>query len=106
MQQEARKLFQRGIVNDLEAAMRHPRQLIQVIVGPRQVGKTTAVSQLLQRMGWPSHIAAADTALPPGPEWIETHWSMAATLPATTEVPAILVLDEIQKVRGWSEVVP
>jgi len=61
---------------------------------------------LLQRMGWPSHIAAADTALPPGPEWIETHWSMAATLPATTEVPAILVLDEIQKVRGWSEVVP
>jgi uncharacterized protein len=105
MQQKARKLFQRSIVNDLDAALRHPRQLIQVIVGPRQVGKTTAVSQLLQRMGWPSHIAAADTALPPGPEWIETHWSMATALPATTEAPAILVLDEIQKVRGWSEVV-
>jgi hypothetical protein len=69
------------------------------------VGKTTAVVQLLERMRLPNHIAAADTALPPGPEWIESHWSAAAALPATAKTPTILVLDEIQKVRGWSEVV-
>jgi len=99
------KPFQRALVNDLEIAIRHPRRLIQVVIGPRQVGKTTAVQQLLERLKQPSHVAAADSALPPGPEWIESHWSMAASLPATSEAPTILVLDEIQKVQGWSEVV-
>jgi len=99
------KPFQRAIVDDLEQAVRHDRPLLQVVIGPRQVGKTTAVQQLLERLERPSHVAAADTALPPGPEWIESHWSVATSLPAGTEAPAILVLDEIQKVRGWSEVV-
>lgn len=97
--------FQRAIVDDLEKGVRHPHRLIQVVIGPRQVGKTTAVQQLLERLKQPSHVAAADTALPPGPEWIESHWSVARSLPARVEAPTILVLDEIQKVQGWSEVV-
>ena len=92
-------------MDDLEQAVRRDRPLLQVVIGPRQVGKTTAVQQLLERLERPSHVAAADTALPPGPEWIESHWSVATSLPAGAEAPAILVLDEIQKVRGWSEVV-
>jgi len=99
------KPFQRAIVGDLEQAVWRDRQLLQVVIGPRQVGKTTAVQQLLERLKNHSHVAAADTALPPGPEWIESHWSMAASLPMKPEIPAILVLDEIQKVRGWSETV-
>ena len=99
------KPFQRTLVDDLEKAVRRDQQLLQVVIGPRQVGKTTAVQQLLERLKQPSHVAAADTALPPGPEWIESHWSTAMSLPAEAEAPAILVLDEIQKVRGWSEVV-
>jgi hypothetical protein len=79
--------------------------LLQVVIGPRQVGKTTAVQQLLDRLKRPQHVASADTALPPGAEWIESHWNAAALLPAKAGAPAILVLDEIQKVRGWSEVV-
>lgn len=99
------KPFQRAIVDDLEQALRCDRQLLQVVIGPRQSGKTTAVQQLLERLKYPCHVAAADTALPPGPEWIETHWSAALSLPAGAEAPVILVLDEIQKVCGWSEVV-
>lgn len=97
--------FQRVIVDALEVELRRDHQLIQVVIGPRQVGKTTAVQQLLERLKQRSHVAAADTALPPGPEWVESHWSLARSLPSTTDSPAILVLDEIQKVRGWSEVV-
>lgn len=97
--------FQRTIVDDLEQGIQRERQLLQVVVGPRQVGKTTAVQQLLKRLKNSNHVAVADAALPPGPEWIETHWNAATSLPATAEAPAILVLDEIQKVRGWSEVV-
>ena len=95
------KPFQRVMVDDLEQAVRHNRPLLQVVIGPRQVGKTTAVQQLLERLQRPSHVASADTALPPGPEWIESHWSVATSLPTGAETPAILVLDEIQKVRGW-----
>ena len=97
--------FERALVDDLEQAIGHDRQLLQVVVGPRQVGKTTAVLQLLERLNQPSHVAAADTALPPGPEWIESQWSLARSLPARPDAPATLVLDEIQKVRGWSDVV-
>lgn len=99
------KPFQRAIVGELEQALRRDRRLLQVVVGPRQVGKTTAVHQLLERLKWPSHVAAADVALPPGPEWIESHWSAAAELHGKRNAPTILVLDEIQKVRGWSDVV-
>jgi hypothetical protein len=98
------KAFQRVMVDDLEQAVRHNRPLLQVVIGPRQVGKTTAVQQLLERLDRLNHVASADTALPPGPEWIESHWSVATSLPTGAETPAILVLDEIQKVRGWSEV--
>ena len=99
------KPFQRVVVDDLEHAVRHDQPLLQVVIGPRQVGKTTAVLQLLERLGRPSHVASADTALPPGPEWIESHWSLATSLATEAAAPAILVLDEVQKVRGWSEVV-
>ena len=38
--------------------------------GARQTGKSTAAGQLIDRLGWPAHYAAADTPLPPGPEWM------------------------------------
>jgi uncharacterized protein len=44
--------------------------LLQVLVGPRQVGKTTAASQVEKRLGWPSVVASADAVLPHPPEWI------------------------------------
>ena len=101
----AMKPFQRTMVDDLAQALRRDTPWIQVVIGPRQVGKTTAMQQLLERLKQPCHVAAADTALPPGSEWIESHWSLAASLRATAAAPTLLVLDEIQKVQGWSEVV-
>lgn len=95
--------FSRALVSELEAGLcRHP-VLIQVVVGPRQVGKTTAAGQVAQRLGWPRQVVSADAALPHPPEWIETQWHLARRLaPGQT---TLLVLDEIQKIPGWSEVV-
>ena len=50
-------------------------------------------------------IAAADLPLPPGPEWIESQWTRARNESDRGGRDTILVLDEIQKVRGWSETV-
>jgi len=94
--------YQRQIVARLEDALLSGPPLLQVVTGPRQVGKTTAAEQLSQRLGWPGIFEAADVSPPPGPEWIETHWTRARALPSR---PALLVLDEVQKVRGWSETV-
>lgn len=97
--------FERAVVAELVAGCRRRDPLVQVLVGPRQVGKTTAAQQLVARLGWPHVWAAADAPLPPGPEWIESHWSLARQRSAPGGRRVLLVLDEIQKVAGWSEVV-
>lgn len=95
--------FERRLVDDLHQRLLRPPHLLQVVTGPRQVGKTTAAHALAGRWRGPVHFAAADLPMPPGPEWIETHWRMARRL--TGPEPALLMLDEIQKVRGFGEVV-
>lgn len=91
--------FELKVVDDLESALRQSPPLLQILIGPRQVGKTTAAWDLAKRLEWPSVFEAADLSPPPGPEWIETHWQRARALRGR---PALLVLDEIQKVPGWS----
>jgi predicted AAA+ superfamily ATPase len=91
--------FERKVVDDLVSALRDGPPLLQILIGPRQVGKTTAGWDLARRLGWPCVFEAADLSPPPGPEWIETHWLRARNLGGS---PALLVLDEIQKVPGWS----
>jgi len=97
--------YERDIVDALEKAQKKTPGLMHVVVGPRQVGKTTAVRQLCDRLSYPSRWAAADAPLPPGPEWVESHWRLALSEAVSSRKPVLLVLDEIQKVRGWSETV-
>jgi hypothetical protein len=97
--------FLRPVVDDLARACRHKAPLVQVITGPRQVGKTTVAQQLVALLGWPHVSASADAPLPPGPEWIETQWQLARLLKPKRGERTLLVLDEVQKVAGWSEVV-
>jgi hypothetical protein len=97
--------FERPVVGEIMAALERKLRLLQVLVGPRQVGKTMAASHVEKRLGWPSVVASADAALPQPPEWIETQWRLARAKAASTRRRVLLVLDEIQKVPGWSEVV-
>jgi predicted AAA+ superfamily ATPase len=97
--------FELPIVNEIIAALERKLPLLKVLVGPRQVGKTTAASQVEKRLAWPSVVASADAALPHRPELIETQWRLAHAKAAAGRTRVLLVLDEIQKVPGWSEVV-
>jgi predicted AAA+ superfamily ATPase len=97
--------FERPIVVEILAAMARKLPLLQVLVGPRQVGRTTAAGQVEKRLGWPSVVASADAALPHRPEWIETQWRLAHAKATAGRTRVLLVLDEIQKVPGWSEVI-
>ena len=85
--------FERSLVSDLEKRLAQSPDLLQVVVGPRQVGKTTAVLALLRRWGGPTRYAAADQFLPVGPEWIRTNWDLARV--ESGERPVLLALDEV-----------
>ncbi|MBN1359637.1 MAG: ATP-binding protein [Sedimentisphaerales bacterium] len=97
--------YQRHAVSAIAENIARDLPVFQVIVGPRQVGKTTAAQQIIEQLGVPSVYASADSPLPVGPEWIETQWRRARTLAAEKQRPVLLVLDEVQKVKGWSEAV-
>ncbi len=84
-------------------ALRRGLPVIQVIIGPRQVGKTTGAKQIINKLPFSATYATADAAVPYGPEWIETQWQLALAKSEKTE-PVLLVLDELQKVHGWSEI--
>jgi hypothetical protein len=97
--------FERPIVGEVLSALEREPPLLQVLIGPRQVGKSTAAAQVEKRLGWPSHTASADAPVPHPPEWIETQWRVARSRAGESGQRVLLVLDEIQKVSGWSEVV-
>ena len=83
-----------------------PRRFIQVVAGPRQVGKTTLVQQVVRSSGLAAQLASADEPTLRSREWIEQQWE-AARLKAgdAGAAGAVLVLDEVQKISDWSEVV-
>ena len=98
--------FERAIVSEIEAALKRRPPLLHVVIGPRQVGKTTAASQVEKRLGWPSHTASADAPLPHPPEWIETQWRLARAKEVSSRHRVLLVLDEIRKVSVFRTMGP
>jgi predicted AAA+ superfamily ATPase len=89
---------------ELAARLRQPRRFIQVVAGPRQVGKSTMVQQVTDGLTTPVRYASADEPTLRGADWIERQWD-AARLDLPAKAGAVLVLDEIQKIPNWSETV-
>lgn len=96
--------FQRPQAAVLAARLVEPRRFIQVVAGPRQVGKSTLVQQATETLPLPLRYASADEPMLRGPDWIAQQWEAARLLIASPE-GAVLVLDEIQKIPAWSETV-
>ena len=97
-------MFTRELSKRLAQRLAEPRAFIQVVMGPRQTGKTTAIKQAVKASGLENRIASADSATALTGDWIELEWRQARAL-AQSSGSAVLVLDEIQKVTGWSETV-
>ena len=99
--------FTRPQAKELLYRLREPRRFLQVITGPRQAGKTTLVTQSILKSGLPCHSASADGPTLRHIEWIEAQWNTARFLikESKKQKEALLVLDEIQKIPNWSEIV-
>lgn len=103
-QKTASRIYQRPQAAVLAARLAEPRRFIQVVAGPRQVGKSTLVQQVTGGLDVLVRHASADEPTLRGMEWIAQQWE-AARLAIAGQQGAVLVLDEIQKIPGWSETV-
>ena len=108
--------IEREALFPLVARLKESRRFLQVVAGPRQVGKTTLVRQALERLERDAqanttsptaapvaqHSASADGPGLQGQIWLSTQWQVARALAAQAG-SCVLVLDEIQKVSQWTE---
>lgn len=86
--------------------MNEPRKFIQVLAGPRQVGKSTLIDQVLAECQIPHYLYNADGVDENDTDWIRRIWETTRTLMDTRQqTEAVLVIDEIHKIKRWSEIV-
>lgn len=99
-------MFERAQIKELRQRIFEPRTRIQVISGPRQVGKSTMVKQALQDITVPYMYVSADNVDHSDTAWIGEMWATArARMKATKSSDYLLVIDEVHKVDNWSEAV-
>jgi predicted AAA+ superfamily ATPase len=91
--------------DELLNRLKEKRRFLQVLAGPRQVGKTTLARQVMLATKLPAHYASADEPSLRDRTWIEQQWDLARLKAKEGKTGALLVLDEVQKVSDWSNVV-
>jgi predicted AAA+ superfamily ATPase len=97
--------FQRPQAAILTRRLQEPRRFLQIVTGPRQVGKTTLVEQVFAETGLPHLIVSADEPTLRDAGWLAAQWEQARLLASRQASGALLAIDEVQKVSGWSETV-
>ncbi|MEZ7874228.1 MAG: ATP-binding protein [Bacteroidales bacterium] len=99
-------MFERPYLKLIKPRIEEPRKFIQVILGPRQVGKTTMITQLLSQISIPNLYESADAISATNSAWLMQVWESARLrLKASGASEFLIVIDEIQKIDNWSEIV-
>jgi predicted AAA+ superfamily ATPase len=99
-------MYKRSLYQKVIKRIEGPRGFMQVLAGPRQVGKSTLAHQISQSLSFSSHYASADKTALYGSTWIEQQWEIGRqSARSNPDKGALLILDEIQKITEWSETV-
>ena len=99
-------MYTKKQLETLRSRMAEPRRTIHVIMGPRQIGKSTLAGQFLESTDIPYDSLSADGVARNDTAWIANRWQEARMkMDLHEEAERILVIDEIQKIEGWSEAV-
>ena len=99
-------MYKRSEYQVIKRRLLEPRKFIQVVMGPRQVGKSTVVKQVLQDLDEPYQLFSADNVPASNTAWVSNCWAAVRSLLENKSLGCIiLVIDEIQKIRNWSEAV-
>ncbi len=99
-------MFKRPYFQQITKRLKEQKKSIQVINGPRQVGKTTLIRQVLNELQIPSIYITADGIVNSNSDWLNNQWDIARLkLKSEKLTEIILVVDEVQKIENWSEIV-
>ncbi len=99
-------MYKRQYFHSVIKRLKEERKFIQILSGPRQTGKTTIIQQVIGDIDIPSLYASADAVSASSGVWIEQQWESARIrLRADAGEEILLVIDEIQKIAGWSDTV-
>lgn len=92
-------------ISELETRILESRKCIQVLAGPRQVGKTTIILQFLEKYEHSYIYESADAVFNASAVWLEQIWNSARLKAKTHQGEVLIAIDEIQKIDNWSEIV-
>ena len=99
-------MYKRAEYQKIRKRLEEPRRFIQVVMGPRPVGKSTVVKQVLQDIDVPVQHFSADHVPATNSAWVSNCWAAVRSMMDSKGLKTmILVIDEIQKISNWSEVV-
>lgn len=99
-------MFKRPQFSVLQSRIEEPRRFTQVLSGPRQVGKSTMIKQVLKEISIPYLLFTADNESPENTAWIGEVWATARARMQLLQSPEfLLVIDEVHKIDNWSEAV-
>lgn len=97
-------MFKRPQFKELASRISESRNKLQAIVGPRQVGKSTLIKQVLQETEVPGMMVSADGVPKDNTAWIGETWDTArARMRLGNHGEYLLVIDEVHKLDNWSE---
>jgi predicted AAA+ superfamily ATPase len=95
--------YTRPLLATVLRRLRETRRFIQVLAGPRQVGKTTLAQQAMDAVDLPTHYASADDPVGRDLTWLRAQWELGRLLTRDGgRRGAVLVLDEVQKIAEWA----
>lgn len=99
-------MYKRAEYQVIKRRLEEQRRFIQVVMGARQIGKSTVVKQVLKDLDAPYQLFSADNVPATNGAWISNCWAAVRSIKESKELESIiLVIDEIQKISNWSEVV-
>lgn len=99
-------MYKRAEYQIIKKRLEEPRKFIQVVMGARQIGKSTVVKQVLKDLDLPYQFYSADNVPASNTAWISDCWETVRSLKRNNGWEStILVIDEIQKIPDWSEAV-
>lgn len=103
---KCKTMFKRAEYQKITSRLKEERRFIQVLMGPRQVGKSTVVKQVLQDLDCPYQLFSADNVPASNSMWVSDCWATVRNIMKIKGLAEItLVIDEIQKIHNWSEIV-
>ncbi len=103
---KCKAMYKKSEYQIIKSRVEEPRRFIQVVMGPRQVGKSTVVKQVIKNVDFPCQFFSADDVPATNSTWVSNCWAAVRSLQNSKGYDSILlVIDEIQKIKNWSEVV-